>query len=233
LGIAVACRYPIVIIGGFLVDWTAYQPLARTLETACRVPVAIVPLTQASWLYASVTGSYRSLLELTHATVERTCREQAAKRLNFVTHSAGGVVARLYLGDENYDGVAYGGYRRVATLVTLGCPHTSLLPWTRRTMDFVNSRYPGAFYPAVQYVAVIGRAIRGAFPGTLAEMAAYQSYWLVCGDGTAWGDGVVPVESGQLAGATNYVCEGIQHVPNRPDTAWYDAVLSQWGQHLG
>jgi hypothetical protein len=228
----VACRHPIVIIGGFLVDWTAYQPLATTLETTCRVPVAIVPLTQASWLYASVTGSYRSLLELTHTTVEKTCREHAARRLNFVTHSAGGIVARLYLGDEDYDGVAYSGHRRTATLITLGCPHASLLSWTRRTMDFVNRCYPGAFYRTVRYVAVIGRAMRGAFPGTLAEMAAYQSYRLVCGDGTVWGDGVVPVESGQLDGATNYVCEGIQHVPNRPDAAWYDAVLTRWRQHL-
>jgi hypothetical protein len=63
-------------------------------------------------------------------------------------------------------------------------------------------------------------------------MAAYQSYRLVCGDGTVWGDGVVPVESGQLDGATNYVCEGIQHVPNRADADWYDAVLTQWVRHL-
>ncbi|MGQ9896790.1 MAG: esterase/lipase family protein [Acidobacteriota bacterium] len=226
------CRYPIIIIGGFLVDWTAYQPLALTLETTYRISVAIVPLTRASWLYASVTGSYYSLLELTHAMVEKTCREYPAKQLNFVTHSAGGIVARLYLGDRNYDGVAYSGHQKAATLITLGCPHTSLLSWTRRTMDFVNGHYPGAFYETVRYVAVIGRAIRGAFPGTLAEMAAYQSYRLVCGDGTVWGDGVVPVESGQLDGATNYICEGIQHVPNQPAAAWYDTVLAQWGRHL-
>ncbi|OYT73838.1 MAG: lipase [Chloracidobacterium sp. CP2_5A] len=220
-------RYPIVIIGGFLVDWTAYRSLAALLETTCRVPVAIAPLTTASWLYASATGSYRSLLELVHATVEKT---RPAKRLNFVTHSAGGIVARLYMGEDDYDGVAYGGWRRTATLVTLGCPHRSQLSWTRRAMDFVNGRYPGAYYAQARYVALIGRAIRGAFPGTLAEMAAYQSYRLVCGDGRVWGDGVVPVESGQLEGATNEVCEGVQHVPGRP--AWYDTTLPRWARHI-
>ncbi|MCS7080805.1 MAG: lipase [Chloracidobacterium sp.] len=225
-----AHRYPIVIVGGFLLDWAAYQPLATLLETTCRVPVAIVPLTQASWLYASVTGSYRNLLELTHTTVEQTRRTHDAKFVNFVTHSAGGVVARLYLGEDDYDGVAYGGWRRTATLVTLGCPHHSLLSWTRRTMDFVNGHYPGAFYARVRYVALIGRAIRGEFPGTLEAMAAYQSYRLVCGDGNVWGDGVVPVESGQLEGATNEVCEGVQHVPNRP--AWYDTTLPRWARYI-
>ncbi|MFQ3580357.1 MAG: lipase [Chloracidobacterium sp.] len=227
-----ALRYPIVIIGGFLVDWTAYRPLAQQLETICRAPVAIVPLTQASWLYASGVGSYRNLLDMAQATVEKTRQAHAAKRVNLVTHSAGGIVARLYLGDDAYDGVAYRGHRQTATLVTLGCPHASLLSWTRRTMDFVNSHYPGAFYASVRYVAVIGCAIRGAFPGTLAEMAAYQSYRLVCGDGTVWGDGVVPVASGQLEGAVNYVCDGIQHVPNRPGADWYDRAVEQWRPHL-
>ncbi len=221
-----AHRYPIVIVGGFLLDWTAYQSFADLLETTCRVPVTIVPLTQGSWLYASATGSYRNLLELTHTAVEQARQTHRAKRINLVTHSAGGVVARLYLGEERYDGLAYGAWQWTATLVTLGCPHHSLLSWTRRTMDFVNRHYPGAYYAPVRYVSLIGRSVRGAFPGTLSEMAAYQSYQLVCGKGDVWGDGVVPVESGQLEGATNEVCEGVQHVPGRP--AWYDTTLPRW-----
>jgi pimeloyl-ACP methyl ester carboxylesterase len=222
---------PIILVGGFLMDWRAYRPFAQLLERRLGADVRIAPFTRLTWFGASALGGYATLLRLTHQTVEETLRATGAARVNFIGHSAGGSVARLYLGDVDYDGVAFAGHRRAASLITLGCPHFSLLSWTRRTVDFINHHYPGAFYSQVAYVAAIGESVRGKFPGSLAEMAAHQSYQLVCGDGSAVGDGVVPVQSGQLPGAENFVLPNIQHVPNRSEP-WYDAALDRWAPFL-
>ncbi len=222
---------PIVIVGGFLLDSTNYLSLAKKLETEYSAMVYTVPFTLGTWLAASGASSYAGLLKMTDETVAWALRESGAEKVNFVGHSAGGSVARLYMGDQDYDGVNFAGFERTAALVTLGCPHFSRLSYTRRTIDFINEHYPDAFYPDVVYAAVTGRSVEGKFPGTFAEMFAYNNYRLTCGEGGVWGDGVVPMESCLLPGAENAVYEGVHHTPNRPHR-WYDAEIAHWSQFL-
>jgi pimeloyl-ACP methyl ester carboxylesterase len=223
--------YPVIIVGGFLLDAGNYRSLAEKLKSHCSATVYTVPFTLGSWLAASGASSYANLLKMTHETVARALAETGAEKVNFVGHSAGGSVARLYMGDKDYDGVNFAGFERTASLVTLGCPHFSQLSYTRRTIDFINEQYPDAYYPDIVYAATVGRSVEGRIPGTFGEMFAFNNYRLTCGKGGVWGDGVVPVESCLLPGADNTVYEGVHHTPNRPHR-WYDAEIDHWSQFL-
>ena len=135
-----------------------------------------------------------------------------------VAHSAGGWIARIWLGSADgraeYGKRAYAAAARVTALLTMGTPHSSIDGITRRNLGFVNSQCPGCLHhPAVAYVAVASDAVAGrrrgeaapplgressvasesASPPTEAEADfACTSYELTCGRGDVRGDGVVP-----------------------------------------
>jgi pimeloyl-ACP methyl ester carboxylesterase len=79
--------------------------------------------------------------------------------LSLLAHSAGGWLGRLYLLDFGIEGVDQ--------FVSLGSPHLAPPPGvadqTRGILTWVGANAPGAHHaPAVQYVTVAGRYIRGA-----------------------------------------------------------------------
>jgi len=112
-----------------------------------------------------------------------------------VAHSAGGWLGRAFVGDpkyrERFGGVGEGPEVRhnpaVASLVTLGAPHrppppnTPAKDMTGGALSWVDTTYPGAFFPGVRYVTVAGRAVRGqprpdrSAPRTLSSYA-HDSY---------------------------------------------------------
>jgi triacylglycerol esterase/lipase EstA (alpha/beta hydrolase family) len=100
------------------------------------------------------------ILRLLHQTVEQILRKEGGGQVNLIGHSAGGWIGRIYLGEQPYcihgdvdkHANLWGHHSRIATLVTLGTPHSSGERWTRKNLDFVNQNYPGAFYPDVSYV---------------------------------------------------------------------------------
>jgi len=149
-----------------------------------------------------------------------------------VGHSAGGWIARIYLGDRaEYCGEVYGGAEgRVDRLCTLGTPHTSEDSIARKTLGFVNSTYPdvASLRGIRRAVAVGGRGTRGDARGVAGRFPdfTFQSYELCCGDGTAEGDGVTPLCcSHALPGAETLELEGVQHGP-QPESkgTWYGSL---------
>jgi hypothetical protein len=83
-------------------------------------------------------------------------------------------------------------------IASLHTPRHSLQ--TRGILTWVNDAAPGAYHSDVQYVTVAGRFIQGAplmGPGSWQQRVVGAGYKQVCGDATAWGDGVVPVPSGE------------------------------------
>lgn len=52
---------------------------------------------------------------------------------------------------------------------------------------------PAPLLPRGRYTAVGSRTVQGRTYGPVQDFA-YQSYNICCGDGSAWGDGVTPVE---------------------------------------
>ncbi|MCS6812025.1 MAG: lipase, partial [Cyanobacteria bacterium] len=172
-------------------------------------------------------------------TVSEVLATTKTSQVTLIGHSAGGWIARIYLGEKPYtihgdvqaDANLWDARHRIHTLVTLGTPHVSQEPWTRRNLDFVNINYPGAFYNDVRYVCVAGKAVYGE--PRWGSWLAYQSYKITVGDGRVWGDGITPIAAAHLEGAQNLTLEGAKHAPTSGGP-WYGSpeFLPVWLPYL-
>jgi triacylglycerol esterase/lipase EstA (alpha/beta hydrolase family) len=229
---------PIVILPGYFARAEEYQPLAELLGQAGFI-TTIVPLRKLDWLPTVGGRSMVPILRQLHQTVQCTLAESGAEQVILVGHSAGGWIARIYLGEKPYvihgdvgeDAGLWDARDRIHTLVTLGTPHISQEPWTQRNLDFVNNNYPGAFYKTVRYLCVAGKAVYGE--QRWGSWLAYQSYKITIGDGNTWGDGITPIAAAHLAGAENLTLEGAKHAPTSGGN-WYGSpeILPQWLPYL-
>lgn len=227
---------PTVILPGYLANAQPY----REMETALAdvgLPSVTVPLRRYDWLPMAGGRSVSNIIRALDATAQRAMIDHRCHQVNLVGHSAGGWIARIYIGELPYNvhdsdrqrTLPRPARNHVRTLVTLGTPHVSQERWTRKNLDFVNQNYPGAFYDDINYVCVAGKAVEG----NEADWFTFNSYRMTVGNGTAWGDGVVPVSSAHLEGARNMVLDDVLHSP-RNNACWYGsaAVVKSWSQWL-
>ena len=229
---------PTVILPGYLAGAGDYYPLAQFL-TDRGWPTTVVPLAQRDWWPTLGGRSVLPILERLDQTVQQTRQQYQVDRINLIGHSAGGWLARIYLGEKPYhvhgtlpDKIyTWSAHHAVSHLITLGTPHVSQERWTRKNLDFVNQTYPAAFHPNVRYVCVAGRAVLGQ--RQWGSWLAYSSYQLTCGQGDCWGDGITPIAAAHLAGAENLTLAGVQHSP-RSRGKWYGSpeVVAQWQDYL-
>jgi pimeloyl-ACP methyl ester carboxylesterase len=159
--------HPTIIIPGYLAAATDYEAMNQQLADR-GIPTTTVPLRRADWLATLGGRSVQPILALLDQAIQAAMQEHQADSVNLVAHSAGGWIARIYLGALAYDvhgpspfPTAWKGHTRVNRLVTLGTPHVSRERWTRKNLDFVNDTYPGAHHDDVDYVCVAGKAIFG------------------------------------------------------------------------
>jgi triacylglycerol esterase/lipase EstA (alpha/beta hydrolase family) len=228
---------PTVILPGYLAGAREYLGLQQQLQ-ALGHSATIVPLRWQDWVPTLGGRSVSPILRQIDATVQQVLGQSQAPQVNLVGHSAGGWLARIYLGETPYcihpqDTPACVWHARphVHTLITLGTPHTSLERWTRKNLNFVNQTYPGAFYADVRYICVAGKAIWGQRrPGS---WLAYSSYQLTGGQGNTWGDGITPISAAHLEGANNLVIDGATHSP-KAGRRWYGSpgLVEEWAQYL-
>ncbi|MEN9203556.1 MAG: hypothetical protein Q6J46_09435 [Thermostichus sp. DG02_2_bins_29] len=227
---------PTLILPGYLAGALEYEPLRQILE-ARGFPTWVVPLRVRSWLPTVGGRPITPILQALHTTLQQMLRELGTEQVNLVAHSAGGWIARIYLGSVPYGGRVWQGRTQVATLISLGSPHTSQERWTKRNLDFVNDHYPGAFWPQVRYVCVAGKAIQGQRlgwrQGNYLSWLAYNSYLLTAGQGELWGDGITPIEAAHLSGATNLTVPDCYH-SGRGGRRWYGSpeVVEAWLPYL-
>lgn len=229
---------PTVILPGYFARAIEYRELENSLNNQ-GIPTVTVPITKRDWIPTIGGRSVASILRLIDHTVKETLQKYNTSQVNLIGHSAGGWIARIYLGEKPYSihrdvmglETVWNAYRYVNTLVTLGTPHISQERWTKRNLDFVKNNYPGAFYPHVRYVCVAGKAIYGK--QRLGSWLAYNSYLLTCGKGNCWGDGIIPIEVAHLEGAINITLEGVMHSPLSPGI-WYGSasILPFWINYL-
>lgn len=221
---------PIVIVGGWLSSPGDYTGMGYTLAAPPygRV-VYITDFGRSEWA-ALRDPNFTPVLDVVARTVELALEETGADTIDLIGHSAGGRVARAYLGHLPYNGVTYDGQRYVASLTTLGTAHTTYEVWVKDFAGVVNQRYPGAFYSHISYRSVAGRSVHGRRIGTVEEIIAFRSYEVSFGDGNQIGDGIVPTHACYLEGAENIILEGARHAPYNAPRTWYGApeVVPLW-----
>jgi pimeloyl-ACP methyl ester carboxylesterase len=243
---------PIVLLGGFGSPSALYVEFRDRLSEIAGQPVWVVPTQVWDWIPSVVPYGWAHLLTRLQRSVQQALQrsvQQALQRsvqhalhrsttgkVTLIGHSAGGVLARLYLAPEPSMGRAYRGLDHVDHLVTLGSPHYNQQRWLHGGMmsRWIERRYPGAFYgDQVRYTCVAGRLMRGDRRGSLHERNAYRFYDKIAGDGTAWGDGLIPVQAALLDGARQIVLEGVSHFTGFGGP-WYGSkdVLPRWWREI-
>ena len=232
---------PTVLLPGFFAGAAPYRSLETALNQA-GVPTTVVPLKRRDWIPTVGGRSITPILQKLDQTVQTVRQQHGSDSINLVGHSAGGWIARIYLGTIPYTVHAqdartphpWNAQEYVNTLICLGTPHRSEEKWTKRNLNFVNTTYPGAFYSHVRYICVAGKSVRGE-RYRFGSSFAYKSYQLTCGDGECWGDGITPMTAAHLDGAENVTLEGVNHSPSpKGDRLWYgsDGIFQTWAHYL-
>lgn len=220
-------RQPVLILGGFLITSEAYQPLQRWLQEQLQQPVDCIPASRFDWLLTSVAPGWRRLLDRVAERAEALAGCSPTGRITLIGHSSGGVMLRLFLAGEAFEGRCYNGRQWADRLYTLGSPHSALRATPLRQM--VDRRYPGAFFrDAVSYVSVAGSLPPGEGTAISRRMAG-RSYRAIAGEADLPGDGLVPVCAACLQGAETIVLPGVAH-SGAFGGSWYGSaeVVPRW-----
>lgn len=228
---------PTVIFGGFLSFTMLYWGMRDTLSSISRQPVWIVETRGHDWLPSITRAGWVYLLRKLHRTVQQAIVDSATGKVTLVGHSAGGVLARLYLSPNPLLGNTFRGLAYVSHLITLGSPHQNRGGLTQggRMSRWIERRHPGAFFaPQVKYTSVAGKLLRGNQDASRQERWAYRVYEEIGGEGTAWGDGLIPLESALLRGSHQIVLDGVGHFSGF-GPLWYGSreVIPLWWNKAG
>ncbi|MDQ3912452.1 MAG: hypothetical protein M3305_11925 [Actinomycetota bacterium] len=197
---------PVVIVGGYMSWAVNYQRLAHVLTDLSGAQAHVVPITPLDWALGRFRG-YGQLVFEVATTVDKALLESESERAVLVGHSAGGILARVYVGGgPPYGGRRYSGHRRVSHFITLGTPHNVPKKGRFAPIAEVNELFPGALHPGIRYLSVVGGAVDGA-----SSVRVRERYERFVGDGRVSGDGEVPVESALLPGAEALVLDELYH----------------------
>jgi pimeloyl-ACP methyl ester carboxylesterase len=222
----------VVILGGFLSSDFIYREMRRTVMEYTGRPVWVVNARMIDWLLSMHQTGWAMLLDKLARTVQCAVESTAGKKVTIIGHSIGGVMARLYLSEENFKGRNYNGKEIVDHLITLGSPHYNQGGFRRGGVlsRWVEGHLPGAFFaPSVQYTSVAGKWMHGNRPGTGLETWVYDQYRQIGGDGSTWGDGLIPLKSALLQGSHQIVLEDVCHYSILSQT-WYGSreIVPLW-----
>lgn len=189
-----------------------------------------------------------NLFEFYFREVDQTVKalqEKHSKPVILVGHSAGGWLARAILADGKWLGQKDGDESSdlVLGVVTLGAPHfppvASAMCMTRGALKYVDTEFPGSYLKQQQglfYITVGGSAVEGdvTAPEGSIQVFASNSYRQVTGrmDGVEEaGDGVVPLSTAHLDGATQITIPEAWHSIQAPSNNWYggsDKIVDKW-----
>jgi hypothetical protein len=231
---------PVLIVGGFLSSPPVYWAMRRRLLARGTCGVWIAPVWTPDWLISSRIG-LGPLARRTGRAIVRAYREGGRVPVMVVGHSAGGVLARLAMSPEPFQGYGAAVADAVGGLVTLGTPHHVAgepPPGNRRAghdaSHFLDAVSPGAaFAPRTGYVSVASRFVPGGpadDPERRRRMAGSSYAWVLDEHARkGFGDGLIPVESALLEGTTQLLLDDVGHSQG-VGTPWYgdDRGIEQW-----
>lgn len=197
---------PVIIVGGYVTLPVNYRGLKRVLEGISGSEVYVVPITPLDWVLGRFRG-YGQLVFEVASVVDKALLESESDKVVLIGHSAGGILARTYIGGEPpYGGRRYSGHRRVSHLITLGTPHNVPAEGRLAPIAEVGELFPAALHENIRYLSVAGAAVGGDH-----SPAARRRYERFTSDGQVEGDGLVPVGSALLSGAEHLVLDDLYH----------------------
>ena len=201
---------PVVILGGFLVTSEAYFNIKNFLEESFNRKVYIVNVTRIDWLKSSTLKGWVNILDKVQKTVSQVIFETKTEKIDFIGHSSGGIILRLYLSDKLFGLKKYNGKSVAENLITLGSPNQALRATNLR--KYVETEYPGSFFNEVNYISVGGKVdIRSKQAYFLTRFLAHRSYQSIAGDFHCEGDGLVPLSSSLLDGSKQVILQDTFH----------------------
>ncbi|WP_041426951.1 alpha/beta fold hydrolase [Synechococcus sp. CC9311] len=203
-------QQPVVILGGFLITAEAYGPMAEWLKNQGVCDALVVPMTRLDWLLTIWKFGWRRVLDRVDDMVKQVQQQSPSGKVTLIGHSSGGVMLRLYLSDEPFDGSIYAGSKKCDRLVTLGSPHQAVRATPLRAM--VDRRFPGCHESGVDYVAIAGILdLSSNNASAFSRKGANASYLRAIDADDCLGDGLVPVESALLTGARSLIQDDTAH----------------------
>tara|TARA_Y100001968_G_C19429304_1_gene756101 strand:+ start:713 stop:1408 length:696 start_codon:yes stop_codon:yes gene_type:complete len=224
---------PIIILGGFLIASKEYKELSTWLKLNIQKTVYIIPINKFEWLLTNWPFGWKNILDKLDSAIIKLQKESYSGKVTLIGHSSGGVMARLYLSDNNFYGRCYKGFERVNNLITLGSPHQAKKATKLRSM--VDRIYPGSFYSKkVKYISIAGN-IELNHPDItkFARRSAKISYRSICQEDNLPGDGLVPIKSALLNNAKHIILDNTSH-SSLFGKNWYCSKqrIEQWWSKL-
>jgi len=170
----------------------------------------VVDVTRKDWFKSNSAKGWVDILNKVRDTVTIALKENSSRKIDFIGHSSGGVMLRLYLSDEPFNKETFNGKLHTKNLITLGSPHQAVKATALR--KFVDEKYPGNFFKNINYVSVGGEVeIKSKQTSLITKLIARGSYKSISGDKNANGDGLVPLSSSLLEGSQQIIISKTVH----------------------
>ena len=202
---------PIILLGGFLIDKSAYIEMAEYIKHRTGNKVLIVPVNKLEWLFTNWSFGWKIILNKVDEIVKELIKESPNNKVTLIGHSSGGMMLRLYLSDLLFNRKIYNGKDYANCLITLGSPNQAINATYLR--NFVSSKLPGSFYSkSVRYVSVAGELdLNGPNASKTSLRLGKSSYMALNGNRDVIGDGLVPRDSALLIGSKQIVIKETAH----------------------
>tara|TARA_Y100001968_G_C19431890_1_gene757521 strand:+ start:1172 stop:1873 length:702 start_codon:yes stop_codon:yes gene_type:complete len=220
---------PIIILGGFLIDISAYKEMIEQIKRKTNNSVVIVPVTKTEWLCTNWSFGWTIILDKVHKIVTSLSKVSQSNKVTLIGHSSGGMILRLYLSELLFNQKIYNGKDFSNCLITLGSPNQAKRSTFLR--NFVSSKLPGSFYGEyVHYISVAGELdLNGPIATKISRRLSKASYKALNGDENVIGDGLVPTDSALLIGSKQIIIKETAH-GKAFGSEWYGSKnkVEQW-----
>ncbi len=184
------------------------------------------------WLKTNSIEGWVNIMNKVDSCVKLAQRESNIKKVDLIGHSSGGVILRLYLSQDIFNGKSYGGSSFTSNLITLGSPHQALRATSLR--KFVNEKYPGNFFKDVNYISIGGDLIiNSKETSLLTKLLAKKFYKSISGAKISTGDGLVPLSSSLLTGSQKIIIRETAHSKIFGEN-WYGTTsrIKEWYKEI-
>ena len=188
----------------------AYIELKNTINNISERDIYIVNVTKFEWLQTNSVKGWTNILNKVDKLASIAISKYKSNKVDLIGHSSGGIILRLFLSNENFNGKVYNGQSITSNLITLGSPNKAKRETNLRRL--VNNSFPGNFYKAVNYISVGGEVeINSSQTSLFTKVFAESSYRSISGDKNCKGDGLVPLSSSLLERSQKIIIPNTVH----------------------